>query len=127
MTAPQDPGQDEDFAADIAPAAPDEATGGHADESRAAADDKRLQQRLDDLGGDELAELAVLEPGARLHQGGTYVDLNTHDRQPFTAIGGQEAGTGNRYVAKRDTDHELWNRLVGQGREVEVERPEGQG
>jgi hypothetical protein len=60
---------------------------------------------------------------ARLHQGGTYVDLNDGRRQPFTALGGQEAGPEHRYVAKRDTDHELWNRLVGQGREVEVERP----
>jgi hypothetical protein len=113
----------EDFTADIAPAAPDDGTGGHADESRAASDDKQLQQRLDDLDGAELAQLAVLETGARLRQGGTYVDLNDRGRQPFTALGGQEAGPEHRYVAKRDTDHELWNRLVGQGREVEVERP----
>ncbi len=71
----------------------------------------------------ELAQLAVLETGARLHQGGTYVDLNDAGRQPFAALGGQEAGPEHRYVAKRDTDHELWNRLVGQGREVAVERP----
>ena len=113
----------EDFAADIAPAAPDDATGGHADESMSATSDKRLHQRLDDLDGAELAQLAVLETGARLHQGGTYVDLNDSRRQPFSALGGQEAGPEHRYVAKRDTDHELWNRLVGQGREVEVERP----
>jgi hypothetical protein len=113
----------EDFAADIAPATPDDGTGGHADESRAASGDKRLHQRLDDLDGTELDQLAVLETGARLHQGGTYVDLNDAGRQPFAALGGQEAGPEHRYVAKRDTDHELWNRLVGQGREVEVERP----
>jgi hypothetical protein len=65
----------------------------------------------------------VLEIGARLHQGSTYVDLNDRSRQPFTALGGQEASPEHRYVAKRDTDHELWNRLVGQGREAEVERP----
>ncbi len=88
-----------------------------------ATSDKRLHQRLDDLDGAELAQLAVLESGARLHQGGTYVDLNDARRQPFSALGGQEAGPEHRYVAKRDTDHELWNRLVGQGREVEIERP----
>jgi hypothetical protein len=113
----------EDFGADIAPAAPDEGAGGHAGESRTAADDKRLHQRLEDLDGAELAQLPVLETGARLHQGSTYVDLNDAERQPFTALGGQEAGPEHRFVAKRDTDHELWNRLVGQGREVEVERP----
>jgi len=113
----------EDFSADIAPAAPDDGTGGHADESRAASGDKGLHERLDDLDGAELAQLAVLETGARQHQGSTYVDLNDSGRQPFTALGGQEAGPEHRYVAKRDTDHELWNRVVGQGREVEVERP----
>jgi hypothetical protein len=113
----------EDFGADIAPAAPDDGTGGHADESRPASGDKRLQRRLGDLDGAELAQLPVLETGARLHQGGTFVDLNDRERQPFTALGGQEAGPEHRLVAKRDVDHELWNRLVGQGREVEVERP----
>ena len=113
----------EDFSADIAPAAPDDGAGGHADESRAASVDKQLHERLDDLDGTELAQVAVLETGTRLHQGGTYVDLNDRGRQPFTALGGQQAGPEHRYVAKRDTDHELWSRLVGQGREIEVERP----
>ena len=59
----------EDFAADIAPAAPDDGTGGHADESRAASGDKRLHQRLDDLDGAELAQLAVLETGRAARRG----------------------------------------------------------
>ena len=113
----------EDFAADIAPAAPEEGAGGHAGESRTAADDQRLHQRLEELDTDELARLSVLETGARLEQGGTYVDLNDRRRQPFKALGGQEASPEHRYVAKRDTDHELWNRLVGQGRQAHVERP----
>jgi hypothetical protein len=108
----------EDFSADLAPSPP-------ADESQPAADDKQLRQRLGELDADELARLSVLETGVRLEQGGTYVDLNDRRRQPFKAVGGQEAGSKHRYVAKRDTDHELWNRLVGQGREAEVERPAG--
>jgi hypothetical protein len=117
----------EDFSADLAPATPADGSGGHVDESLPAADDKLLQKRLEELDGAELAQLPVLERGARLHQGGTYVDLNDRRRQPFKALGGQEAGPEHRLVAKRDTDHELWNRLVGQGREVEIERPaEGQ-
>jgi hypothetical protein len=88
-----------------------------------AADDKTLHNRLPELTGDELARLQVLESGTRLEQGGTYVDLNRLDNGPFKAMGGHEAGEGDRYVAKRDTDYELWNRLVGDDGEPEIERP----
>jgi len=53
------------------------------------------------------------------------VDLNDPSRQPFKALGSQQADADHRYVAKRDTDYELWNLLVGEGRDVEIERPEG--
>ena len=97
--------------------------GGHADESIAAVDDKQLHEQLPHLDAAELARLAVLAPGTPLDQGGTYVDLNDLGRGPFKAIGGQEAAKHHRYVAKRDTDYELWNRLVGQETDPEVERP----
>ena len=61
--------------------------------------------------------------GTRLDQGSTYVDLNDLARGPFKAMGDQEAGADNRYVAKRDTDYEMWDRVVGQGREPAIERP----
>jgi hypothetical protein len=96
---------------------------GHADESTSAADDKRLHDRLPELDASELSRLSVLETGTALEQGGTYLDLNDRPRGPFKAIGGQEAGPTNRYVAKRDTDYELWNRLVGD-RETQLERPD---
>jgi hypothetical protein len=97
--------------------------GGHAAESAPAADDKVLHNRLPELSSDELSRLPVLEPGTRLEQGGAYVDLNRLEEGPFKALGGHEAEQGNRYVAKRDTDYELWNRLVGDDREPEIERP----
>jgi len=130
LTNPTGQGVQEDpFAADPVPVPggdePAARLGGHAEESAPAAADKGLRERLGDLAPAELARLAVLEPGTRLQQGGTYVDLNDAARAPFTALGGHEAGPETRYVAKRDTDHELWNRLVGQGRGVEVERPAG--
>ncbi|MEJ7666359.1 MAG: hypothetical protein WKG07_46030 [Hymenobacter sp.] len=59
--------------------------------------------------------LSVLTIGTRLEQGGTYVDLNDLAGGPFKAIGSQEAGPDNSYVAKRDTDYELWNRLWVRG------------
>jgi hypothetical protein len=73
---------------------------------------------------DELAQLSILEPGTRLEQGGTYVNLNDLDSGPFKAIGGHEATARDRIIAKRDTDYELWNRLVGEDREPDIERPE---
>jgi len=75
---------------------------------------------LDDA---ELGRLSVLEPGVRLDQGGTYVDLDDPSRRPFKALGSQEADASHRFVAKRDTDYELWNLLVGDDREADIERP----
>ena len=100
-----------------------DAPGGHAAESTPAAADKKLHGALS-LDAHGLARLSVLREGTQLDQGGTYVDLDDLERGPFTAIGGHEATRGSRIVAKRDTDYELWNQLVGQGREPEVERPE---
>ncbi len=114
---------EEDFSADLAPDTSPAAMGGHVEESTPAADDKELTAELAGLDSEELARLSVLAAGARLEQGGTYVDLDDLEEGPFKAIGSQEAGPDNRFVAKRDTDYELWNRLVGQGREPEIERP----
>jgi hypothetical protein len=119
--------EDPSFAAQLAPVETGPG-GGHAAESAPAADDKALHNRLPDLTNDELARLQVLTPGTRLEQGGTYVDLNRLHAGPFKALGGHEATTSDRYVAKRDTDYELWNRLVGDDHDPEIERPdEGDG
>src|SRR5688500_5582392 len=77
--------------------------GGHLAESVPASADKVLHNRLSELTGDELSRLQVLEPGTRLEQGATYVDLNRLSDGPFKAIGGHAATEDNRYVAKRDT------------------------
>ena len=123
LTNPKGPAPvDESFAEQLAPDDSTATPGGHVDDSASAADDKALRNRLPGLDADELARLAVLEEGTRLDQGGTYLDLDDLGRGPFKAIGGQEAGPGNRYVAKRDTDYELWNRLA-RDREAAVERP----
>ena len=95
------------------------------EESAPATDDKVLHNRFPELTNEELARLQVLEPGTRLEQGGTYVDLNRLVDGPFKALGGHEASQRDRYVAKRDTDYELWNRLVGEDDQPEIERPNG--
>ena len=116
-----DRGPDE-FADDIAPATPSRDLTGHAGESMPAVEDKALHERLPELTNAELARLPVVQTGTRLEQGHTYLDLNDLRRGPFKAIGGQEAGERNRYIAKADVDYELWDRLAGD-REPEIERP----
>jgi hypothetical protein len=63
----------------------------------------------------------ILKPGTQLEQGGVNIDLNHLERGPFKALAGQQAGSGDRYIARRDVDYELWNRLVEQDRGVETE------
>lgn len=119
-TRPKGKDDHDDFADDLAAAT---STGGHVDESILASDDKELRGQLQDLDADDLKRLSILTVGTRLDQGSTYLDLNAVERSPFKAMGDQEAGDDNRYVAKRDTDNEMWDRLVGQGRTASVERP----
>jgi hypothetical protein len=72
------------------------------------------ERRSLQLTQDELAHLPVVRPGTPLEPSGVYLDLNHLERGPFKALAGQEAGSGDRYVARRDVDHEIWNRLVEQ-------------
>lgn len=114
-------GEDDEFAADLESERP---VGGHVDDSLTAVDDKELQGELPGFDRADLKRLSILTVGTSLDQGATYVDLNDRERGPFKAIGSQQAGADNRYVAKRDTDYEMWDRLVGQGRAPDVERPD---
>lgn len=120
---PTDQGPDE-FAADLAS---EESRTEQVDHTSPASDDKQLRTELPDLDGDDLKRLSILKAGTRLDQGSVYVDLNDLERGPFKAIGDQEASDDTRYVAKRDTDYEMWDRLVGQGRSAAVERPGERG
>lgn len=113
----------DEFAEDIAPSTASQGLRGHADESTAADADKALHGQLPDLTNDELSRIAVLEPGVQLEQGSVYLDLNDRKAGPFKALGNQESTGRNRYVAKKDTDYELWNRLVGDHTEATIERP----
>jgi hypothetical protein len=81
--------------------------------ARTAYDYKDLHRRLSDLPDDELKQINVVPAGMRLEQGATYIDL-AHDRpEEFTATGDMQAEQSNCYVAKSETDYELWNRLIG--------------
>jgi hypothetical protein len=56
--------------------------------------------------------LPTLQTGEFLEPGGVYLDLVRPERGPFVALDGQVAGSGNRYVAKRDVSCPRWWRLV---------------
>jgi hypothetical protein len=82
-------------------------------DSRTRAGDPLTRRQFPELTKDEIARIAVLEPGARLEQGSVYLDLADVEAGPFVALGSESIVEGDRIVAKRDLDHEIWNRLAG--------------
>ena len=80
---------------------------------RTAYDITELQNVLGEFNDEELKGIPVLAQGTRLRQGATYVDLQTPDRQEFTATGDIEAGRDNWFVPKSEVDYQVWNRLIG--------------
>lgn len=117
LTNPKGPDRSaEEFADDIAPMTPSQELRTHADESVSAAEDKVLRTSLSELSADELGRLPIVAAGARLEQGATYLDLDNRGQGPFRVVGVREATTESHFVAKKDVDYELWNRLVGEER-----------
>lgn len=117
LTNPTGPDRSaEEFAEDLVPATPTNELHSHVEDSSPATDDKGVRDQLPELTNDVLSRLSIVNVGTRLEQGGTYLDLNAREQGPFTALGVQEAEANNRYVAKKDTDYELWNILVGEER-----------
>ena len=66
---------------------------------------------LADLTNDELKSISIVPAGTRLMQGAKYIDLNHLELGEFTATSEAVAGPENSYVAKKETDYVLWNRL----------------
>lgn len=56
--------------------------------------------------------MPTVPTGELLEAGGVYLDLARPERGPFVALDGQVAGSGNRYIAKRDVTCPRWWRLV---------------
>lgn len=72
---------------------------------------KGLHYKLADLTDDELKRISILPRGSRLEQGGRYIDLKHLERGEFVARSDMLADRDNYYVAKKETDYVLWNRL----------------
>lgn len=84
-----------------------------------------LHELYPELSQDEIGHLPIVRPGTMLEAGGVYFDLSAPERGPFKALAGQQAGTGNRYVAQRDLDPDIWRRLVERYRGAELETGHG--
>ncbi|MBE9167245.1 hypothetical protein IQ238_06770 [Pleurocapsales cyanobacterium LEGE 06147] len=86
-----------------------------------AYDLKELHEQLKDFNSDELRQIPILQPGTRLKQGATYINLKDPARQEFKAMGDMEADENNFFVPKTEVGYQIWNRLIG------VENPERMG
>lgn len=64
--------------------------------------------------GKSADRVSVLEPGTRLQQGSTYLDLERLEDGPFVALAGQQVADGQLIAAKKDLDYETWNELIGE-------------
>ena len=79
---------------------------------RNAEEIKELHEYLSDFTTDELRQLEVLQEGARLETGATYVNLARDRSEEIQAMGNEDVGRYDLYVAKKDVPFELWNRLI---------------
>ena len=78
-----------------------------------AADVKDAYDPLHQAGWhrDEIARLRLVPPGTRLAQGDVYLDLRNPAAGELVAHGEETVGA-ELLVPKRDTDYEIWNKLL---------------
>ena len=72
---------------------------------------KELHTRLGDLTNDELKNVSIVPTGTHLEEGAQYIDLTHLERGAFFADASMVAPSDHYYVAKKETDYVLWNRL----------------
>jgi hypothetical protein len=80
--------------------------------TRSAFDIKYLHGWLSELSSDELRQVRVVCPGARLETKATYLRLDEEERGEFRAEGTENVVEGDFYIPKKDTPYELWNKLI---------------
>lgn len=81
--------------------------------TRTAYDVKGAHHAFHTFSDDDLKQIPILPPGARLEQGATYIDLKAARPSEFSALGGMTAGEDTWYVPKSNVPYTLWNRLIG--------------
>jgi hypothetical protein len=85
---------------------------------RTAYDIKELHERMTGFSSDDLRQIPVLHPNARLEQGSVYINLNDSERKEFTGMGNMTVREQDYIVPKDHVAYPLWNHLIG------VENPE---
>jgi len=91
--------------------------------TRVASDIKELVNMLTDFSPEELRQIPVLCEGARLETKATYLNLATPRPHEIQALGSEDVGPDDLYVAKKDVPYQLWNRLPGNGTTRDVHKP----
>ena len=82
--------------------------------TRTAAELRDVHNMLaGDFTVDELKQIPVLSPGVRLETKAAYINLIDGERKEFHALGNEEVGPNDLYIAKKDVPYELWNKLLG--------------
>ena len=76
-----------------------------------ASDIKELHDSLPDLTAAELRGIVIIPLGERLEQGAKYIDLLDLERGEFVAMANMISDEDHYYVAKKQTDYVLWDRL----------------
>jgi hypothetical protein len=80
--------------------------------TRTAIDIKEFHEYLQDFTPDELRQMEVLQHGARLETKATYINLADEHPHEIQAMGNEDVGDNDYYIAKKDVPYELWNKLL---------------
>jgi hypothetical protein len=89
-----------------------------------ARDIKELYGTLADLTDDELDALVIVPVGERLEQGAKYIDLQHLEQGEFVAMADMFSDEDHYYVAKKQTDYVLWNRLNQVSNPARLDEPD---
>jgi hypothetical protein len=80
--------------------------------TRTAIDIKEFHEYLQDFTPDELRQIEVLKSGARLEAGATYINLAVERPHEIQAMGNEDVGDNDYYIAKKGVPYQLWNKLL---------------
>jgi hypothetical protein len=90
--------------------------------TRPASELKDVVRALVGFTSDDLRQIPVVIPGARLRPEATYLDLRDPGRGPFSAPDESYAGKDSWFVPKAEVAPPLWNRLRAAGAVKPAER-----
>jgi hypothetical protein len=81
---------------------------------RTAYDVKAIHRTFDGFNDAELKQIPVLEPGTRLRQGATYLEVQPEGGGQFTATGDMAVSSEQLVIPKERVPYDIWNKLIGE-------------